>query len=102
MSTHALVADHFSLSRIQTLRQMSAQSQQNLVQNNTELVLLIDTREDPEYREIMRKHCERIGVTYEERKLPVGDYLFVRRPLQHYANDAPNFNSERVQPWCIE
>ena len=102
LSAHALVADHFSLSRIQTLRQMSAQSQQNLVQNNTELVLLIDTREDPEYREIMRKHCERIGVTYEERKLPVGDYLFVRRPLQHYANDAPNFNSERVQPWCIE
>eukprot|EP00944_MAST-04C_sp_MAST-4C-sp1_P001672 g1672.t1 len=102
LSAHALVADHFSLSRIQTLRQMSATSQQNLVQNNTELVLLIDTREDPEYREIMRKHCERIGVTYEERKLPVGDYLFVRRPLQHYANDAPNFNSERVQPWCIE
>ena len=28
-----------------------------------------------------------------KKKTPVGDYLFVRRPLQHYANDAPNFNS---------
>ena len=102
-SAHALFTDHFTLNRIQVLRQNSSLLQHNVQRSRDELVLLIDTREDPEYRKIMRKHCERIGVVYEERNLPVGDYLFVRRPSQVYAHNNHNINvPERVQPWCIE
>ena len=63
----------------QNMATNSKEQRQRQRQENNDIVLVVDNREDPLFRDRLKMYCDDDKVPFEERELPSGDYLFVTR-----------------------
>jgi hypothetical protein len=66
-----------------------------------QLVLLVDDREKPDFRERLKNFCQSKRVNFEERRLPVGDYLWVYRSAEGVSDGLGRFDA-RVRRVALE
>lgn len=105
--SNALYAPHMKTTRVNALRAQYHGAQRGGSQpwdsDEDELVLLVDSQEDSTYRDMLKRRADVAGIKYEERTLPVGDYMFVRRKRAYgVAGGAADKEHEYVQPVIVE
>ena len=84
----SLRAPHFSYRRISYVQASSLSHKIKVWRDDEQsLVLLVDEFEDRQYQNNIGKHCQLTGINCETRKLPVGDYVFVRRRNNNHVSN---------------